>query len=187
MKTLLSSIMLLVAGIPLSATTLGLASITYPTHLPFNGAGAGIELRKLPFATRASHPEFIGMCLSAPYVVPHIDSANLPKDINLISVCGISINTGMFPDKNRGDEHPVGVDLHVDLRQFSKPEYVSFEDSEIILAVAKAISRTLASNRCEVRKVTVVGGDAQRKIRKLLEKRLVQAIPAPPVQPAPVD
>ncbi|NNC88196.1 MAG: hypothetical protein HKN82_07025 [Akkermansiaceae bacterium] len=175
------------AGSCLSATTLGLVPVTYPVYLAYNAGDPEIELRALPFATRFSHPEHLGSCLSAPYVIPHNDSADLPKDINLISTCRIAVKTDLVPEKGRKPESPVGVHLTVDISQFAKPAYVPFEDAVVMRAVAKAVWRTVAASRCEIRSVKIISGENHEKLRKILEARLGTPIPAPAPQPAPAE
>ena len=132
-------------------------------------------VRELPFATRYSHPEFIGSALSAPYVVPNNDSAKLPKDINVISACSIGIETGLA--KERKVEDRTGVILTIDLQEFKRPDYLHFTDQEVIMAVAKAVMSTLDRYQCDVITLRIESADKQATLAQLLEKSL-KAAPA---------
>ena len=171
MKVILPLAALVAASAALHATTLGLSQITYPVYLPFDAGDVEIEIRALPFATRYAHPEYIGSALSAPYVVPNNDKADLPKNINLINACGVSVKTDHVDIKREAND-PVGVGLTVDITKFSKPDYIPFEDAAIVRAIAKAIRKTLESSQCQLENVSIISGDGQKSLRKLLERRL---------------
>jgi len=156
-----------------AAFALQLAEITYPTYLPFNQVREEIEVRPLPYATRGSHPEFIGSALSAPYVVPHYDSSDLPKDINVINVCRVRISTTAAKDEPASKLFRVA--LKVDLTNFVKPEshgYQVFSNAEIISSIAQALTATLEKHKCTVGELEIVASEKHPELKKQLEELL---------------
>lgn len=156
-----------------AAFALQLAEITYPVHLPYNQVRMKIEVRPLPYATRACHPEFIGAALSAPYVVPYYDSSGLPKDINVINVCRVRISTTAAKDGPASKLFRVA--LKVDLSNFVKPEshgYEVFSNAEIISSIAQALTATLEKHKCAVSELEIVASEKHPELKKLLEELL---------------
>lgn len=149
-----------------SVQGIGLTEIIYPIFLPYTQADEEVSLRQLPFATRHAFPEGIGSALSAPYVVPHIDSANLPKDINVISVCGIAVDVREVKVKGK-----VGVTVSIDLAKFSKPKYYPFSEKDILKKVAAAVQSTLYFHRRHIHHMEVKAGKHE-ELGALLEKAL---------------
>lgn len=171
MKRLLLSVFCLGSlGAPVHAV--GLAEITYPIYLPYNQASEEVALRQLPFAIRRAFPEGIGSALSAPYVIPHLDSADLPKDINVISVCGVSVEV-----REKELNQKVGVTLSINLEKFSKPKYYPFSEEEILKNVAAAVRRTLYYHRRHIHRMEVKAGKHE-KLGAQLEKFLKAWKPA---------
>jgi len=148
----------------------GLVNLTYPTHLPYNQGEQAITIRKLPFAVRGSHPEYIGSVLSAAYVVPHIDSAKLPKNINLISACGVKITTML--DASAKKEKGVPVVMSIDISKFAKPDYVPFKSVDIVNAMIKAVRATIEQQGCRVTSLTVKFVAGQEAFKKLIESSI---------------
>lgn len=149
----------------------GLAEVTYPVFLPFNQGDQKIEVRPLPFATRHAHPEFIGAALSARYVVPHNDPADLPKDINVISACGVTIETGVA--EGGREEDGVAVTLKIDLTGYAKPDHLPASDPEVIASLAEATLATLARHRCRLVELVIDApgelSGLEERLRRILE------------------
>lgn len=165
---------------------LDMVEITYPTYLPHSQKEVKITIRKLPFAVRGGHPEYIGAGLSIAYVVPHIDYIDLPKqtkNINLISACGIKVTTTRNDNVKKKQVKPVEsraaismmpVTLHIDLSKMTKPDYVPFELKEIIEATVKAIKATLKHRNCKVVKLVVTSVPGQEKFKKMITSSITQ-------------
>ena len=154
------------------AFSLGLIEVTYPVFLPYNQGDQEIELRTLVFATRSPSPEHLGSALSSSYIVPSADSADLPKDINLISGCGIHIST-MMGDRDQG-RWKGRIALTVDLRDFSKPEYLprSLSEMQIISSVAQAILTNTKKRGWTLDPIEIEAAKEQKALKEKLEALL---------------
>jgi hypothetical protein len=149
---------------------LGLTEISYPVYLPYNQSDEKIDIRGLAFASRGASPEFLGSALSAPYLVPNDDSANLPKDINLISVCGIKVSTGLAEPRTPGEAEAVA--LEIDLRKLNRPEFIPFDLKEVVSAVGKAIKANLTKRGYRIQSLIVHATAEQAAFKSELEVSL---------------
>ena len=143
------------AAVILPAAGLGLAEVRYPVYLAYDQSDPEISPRWLPFATRSPHPEYLGAALSAAYVVPSDDPAKLPKDINLIHVCGIKVSTGLAAGAAAGGTVPVA--LEIDLRGLKRPEHVPHDLAAVIAASGEAIAATLVKQGCRIARLRCSG------------------------------
>jgi hypothetical protein len=159
------------AALVLPVAGLGLADVRYPVYLAYDQSDPQIAQRWLPFATRSAHPEYIGAALSAAHVVPSDDSAKLPKDINLIHVCGIKITTGQAAGAAAaGGKVPVA--LEIDLRGLNRPEHVPHDVAAVVAATGEAIAATLEKKGCRIATLAIQATAEQASYRAALEERL---------------
>jgi hypothetical protein len=170
MNTLIATCIAALIATTSWSMALGLTDISYPVYLAYNQGDQKIDVRWLPFASRGSSPEFIGGALSAPYMIPNDDSADLPKDINLISVCRIKISTGLAQPRVSGEQEPVA--LEIDLRNMKQPEYIPFDLKEVVAAAAEAIDANLKKKGCRIHSLVVHTTAEQEIFKSELQKQL---------------
>jgi hypothetical protein len=170
MNTLISTCIAALIATTSGSMALGLTDISYPVYLAYNQGDQKIDVRWLPFANRGSSPEFIGAALSAPYMIPNNDSADLPKDINLISVCRIKISTVLAQSRVSGEQEPVA--LEIDLRNMQQPEYIPFDLKEVVAAAAEAINANLKKRGCRIHSLVIHSTAEQEVFKSELVKHL---------------